>query len=369
MGKKLIHVYGIRSGCLLPAGIILLILYMGCSAYPAANSDNSLQNGLKPGLSSGAGTTLQPVQNTSTSFIKDIQVNAIASTSAIIAWTTDKPSSGLVQWGKTTDYGFATQVNGEPAIQQSVNLTGLKPATTYHYSVVLQDQRGATVTSPDQSFTTLEQIYSRPLAISGIGILKVTGNMATVVWVTDMPATGQIEYGSTVQYGSLAELNSSYIPNHSINLEPLSPATTYHYRIISHDKNGNEATSTDQSFTTTAISDNTPPVISDVVTTDITHESATITWVTNELAIGQVEYDTNFSYGNTTPPETSMLLNHTIVLNNLNGGIPYHFRVNSSDSSGNISTSPDTTFITAKPPRMLGPTSYQHLDCKCGGYK
>jgi len=280
-------------------------------------------------------------------------------------WSTGKPASGLVQWGKTTDYEFSSQADGELAVQQSVSLTGLSPDTIYHYRVTLIEQSGAQETSPDQTFSTLEQLNSRPLVISRIGMLKITGTTATIAWSTDVPATGQVEYGKTSVFGASTTINGGYTYDHAFELKQLSPGTTYHYRVLSHDKNGNEVVSSDQLFSTVSPSDSTAPVISDISTTDVTHASATISWVTSELAASQVEYDTNRSYANITPLDTMLLFNHTVTLNNLTNGKAYYFRIKSTDPAGNTSTSPDTMFVTSEAPRVMGTMTFDHVNCKC----
>ena len=46
-----------------------------------------------------------------------------------------------------------------------------------------------------------------------------------------------------------------------------------------------------------ASDDTKPPVISSVTCEGVSGDSAEITWITNEAAIGQVEYGTNTDYG------------------------------------------------------------------------
>jgi hypothetical protein len=109
--------------------------------------------------------------------------------------------------------------------------------------------------------------------------------------------------------------------------------------------------------------DYTAPAISDVHVTNITYEDATISWVTNEPATSQIEYDSDLTYGETTPLDSSMVSDHFITLNNLHNGKDYHFRVKSIDSAGNVSISPNTEFVTDTAPRMLGIP--RHSRCSC----
>ncbi|MDW8310026.1 MAG: CARDB domain-containing protein, partial [Verrucomicrobiales bacterium] len=75
-------------------------------------------------------------------------------TSVLISWTTSEPTTGLVAYGLTTAYG---QTNSSTALRtnHAFNVTGLVPATTYHFAVSAMDAAGNASTSEDRVFTTL----------------------------------------------------------------------------------------------------------------------------------------------------------------------------------------------------------------------
>jgi Leucine-rich repeat (LRR) protein len=105
-------------------------------------------------------------------------------------------------------------------------------------------------------------------------------------------------------------------------------------------------------------SDETPPVISVVLISDITRASAVITWTTDETATSQVEYDLTKSYGAATTLDTKLVTSHSVSLSGLTAGTIYHYRVKSNDASGNEKVSKDYTFTTQSPPiqpRNLSP--------------
>ncbi len=91
--------------------------------------------------------------------------------------------------------------------------------------------------------------------------------------------------------------------------------------------------------------DVTPPVISNVVVSGITETSATISWDTDETADSKVDYGLTGSYGSTASDGT-FVSNHSVSLTGLTAGKTYHFRVRSSDPSGNTGSSGDFTFTT-----------------------
>jgi hypothetical protein len=87
-------------------------------------------------------------------------------------------------------------------------------------------------------------------------------------------------------------------------------------------------------------------VLSSVASSAVTDSSATITWLTDELADTQVDYGTTASYGTASTLNTTLTKSHSVVLSNLAGGTTYHYRVKSRDGFGNLAVSGDYVFTT-----------------------
>ncbi|MDM8006082.1 MAG: fibronectin type III domain-containing protein [Phycisphaerae bacterium] len=77
----------------------------------------------------------------------------LKSTQATITWTTDVASDSRVDYGLSTDYGN-TQTNPTLSTAHSITLTGLVPATEYHYRVSSDAQGYTGADSGDLVFTT-----------------------------------------------------------------------------------------------------------------------------------------------------------------------------------------------------------------------
>ena len=92
--------------------------------------------------------------------------------------------------------------------------------------------------------------------------------------------------------------------------------------------------------------DVTPPTISSVSASSITRTSAAISWTTNEAANGQIEYGLTTTYGNSSTLATAMTTAHSISMASLSAGTTYHYRIKSSDATGNQAVSVDKTFTT-----------------------
>jgi thiol-disulfide isomerase/thioredoxin len=67
---------------------------------------------------------------------------------------------------------------------------------------------------------------------------------ATITWLTDKPATGQVDYGKTKDYGLTAISNDELTTNHKVRMTGLEPNTTYYFSVKSSDKCGSEASAT-----------------------------------------------------------------------------------------------------------------------------
>jgi len=118
-------------------------------------------------------------------------------------------------------------------------------------------------TSDDPFNLTVVIIDETPPLIMNIQATGVSTSGATITWITDEPATSQVEYGETAAYGSLTALDSGLVTSHSVGLSGLAEDTTYHFRVISTDEADNTALSSDQTFKTSKSSPppSPPPII------------------------------------------------------------------------------------------------------------
>lgn len=86
-----------------------------------------------------------------------------------------------------------------------------------------------------------------------------------------------------------------------------------------------------------ATADCAPPIITNVQVTNITDNSATVTWETDEIADSNVTWGADPPPGNTTY-HGAMMLSHSVMLTDLAPCTNYVFQVSSSDPYGNSAT-------------------------------
>jgi len=89
------------------------------------------------------------------------------------------------------------------------------------------------------------------------------------------------------------------------------------------------------------------PVFYGVGATDISGTTANIIWSSNEASTSQVEYGLTTGYGSSTTLAPALVQSHTVALTGLSPKTAYHYRVKSTDASGNPSQSADCVFTTA----------------------
>lgn len=196
----------------------------------------------------GGGAIFPPV-------ISNVQATAITTSTVLITWDTDQNSNSSVAYGETIAYASGTVTNGSQTMSHAMTLTGLAPATLYHFQV--SSLNGLTLlgaTSVDYTFTTLA--YGVPLIISNVQVLNITDSTALVSWNTNKPASSLVDFGLNVGYGLVASAPGS-VTTHVVPLSGLTPATLYHFRVTSIDGSNEMAMSLDGTFTTLA--DSTPP--------------------------------------------------------------------------------------------------------------
>ena len=305
----------------------------------------------------GQGYTFSTPSGPSPPQISNIQITNVTYNSATIQWETDIESTSLVEYGLDTNYG-KIQGQQDSVTSHSVTLTGLLSEATYHFRVRSSYQNVEGV-SQDLTFTTQSAPDTAPPTISNVTSTNITYNSATISWTTNEPSDSFVEYGTSTPLtgGSMFGQKDS-TTTHIVVLTNLQSSTTYYFKVHSEDNSGNEGVSSEFSFKTLPSppqGDTTPPNISNVTTTNIQYNTATISWQTDEPSSSYVEFGLSTSYGRIYGIDNSTT-SHTVSLpKDLTPDSIYHFRVRSRDAAGNEAISQDFTFQTAPDPNDTQP--------------
>lgn len=245
----------------------------------------------------------------------------------------------------------------------SSSLTGLTPATTYHFRAYATSSVTTTY-GADFTFTTLSLV---PVVIS-LAPTTITNNSATFhgnVNANGGSTTVSFQYGlATLTYGALMTAAESPVTGSSptavsLAVTGLFPNTQYFFRAVGTNSGGpgygNELT-----FTTLPLA----PVVTSAAATTVTSNSATLNGTVNANGASTAvtfQYGLTTSYGTTitaigSPVTGSSNMAVSLDINNLAPNTLYHFRAVGTNTGGTMNGG-DLTFTTLPAPTVITTTS------------
>ncbi|MEI7741803.1 MAG: carboxypeptidase regulatory-like domain-containing protein [bacterium] len=193
------------------------------------------------------------------------------------------------------------------------------------------------------------------LTIPSVPVIGPTN--VEIRWETNEVANSAIDYGLTAAYEIGSVTADTYAFSRQLPIGGLSSSTLYHFRVRSSDSSSNQTSSADYTFTTLAVADVTPPVISGIDITDNAGISVAVGWITDEDSDSKVEYGLTTEYGSSVTSAVAVKA-HYLNLTGLTSMATYHFRVTSKDAANNSTSSADGVFETndVVSPVVTGPT-------------
>jgi phospholipase C len=170
-------------------------------------------------------------------------------------------------FGKSVPCG-SSPGSGATSVPASAAVTGLQPASSYHFRIVAKNAGGASV-GPDLPLTTASAAGPLPETGTAGSISKSSATLSGTV----NPEGGEVtncsfEYGATTDYGAAVPCNPSPGSGHSpvavsAELTGLAASTTYHYRLVAAGEQGSSE-GEDATFETLSGKKEKPPTISSV---------------------------------------------------------------------------------------------------------
>jgi hypothetical protein len=274
---------------------------------------------------------------------------------ATISWITNEASDSFVEYGTSTAYGNS-QGKVEMVTGHSVELVGLSASTQYYYRVNSTDAAGNKMTGPDQTFTTtLPKEASSSPTITGATAQKPGANPeeVTIIWTTDKYSSSQVLYGETTDLESQTTEDTTLNKTHYISINKLKPNTKYYYKVKSVDTYNNTVLG-DLKYFVTAKSDgeDQKPAIASVEVSNITLDSAIISWETSVVTTSVIEYGVDETYGSKIEDiSLGSTTKHVVRLKNLSQGTKFHYRVLGDSADGStLAANVDSTFSTLAMP-------------------
>ncbi len=244
----------------------------------------------------------------------------------------DLSGASYVSYGATTTLSLATDPDVVYARFKDAkgNVTSIQNVTTPNTpaSLMVQDTTN-TLTDPDEE---------RLFLVWGVVTAPTPGFASYQVW----RSTDGSDYG-TVPVTTITDRTINYYTDNSV-----ASTSTYYYKVVTADSNTNSSSySSAVSGTPDGVQgsgegggggDTTAPVVSNITTSNVTSNSATITWTTDELSDSTVGFSTTTDVFTTEQGVASMVTSHSVTLTSLIPGSTYYYQVKSYDPSSNVVT-------------------------------
>jgi len=276
--------------------------------------------------------------------ISNLRADDVTTTTAVIRWDTDVPTNARVVYGTTPEYGGDTGFTSEYETSHATQLSGLEPATLYHYRVQNRDAHGQPVWSGDMTFETDPE----PLEMNDVRVSMLGPTWAVIEWDTNRPSTSQVEYGITDSYGEETLEDDNPVLGHTVTLTGLLEGTEYHYRVVSRDAYDVTALSPDDTFTTHDPEPTGPPIIGDVTFIAESMTSVIVSWNTDRESSSCVCYGTKGELDHATVADTTGVTNHFVRVGPVAPDHLYTFVVLSA-CGADTAVSEEHTFMAESP--------------------
>lgn len=228
----------------------------------------------------------------------------------------------------------------------------ISPDIQYYYRIRAQDGVNNVGGASGVVSRTAQGFFTQPPNI----VVQPTANsdfdQARISWVTSREATSFVYYGTTPNDLTQSKGTLEASANHEQTLTGLQPSTTYYYRVQSFDErrnyNLNDAFSNISSFRTASAAQ-----IENVSITDITSNSAVISWNTSIPTRSRLAYGSDRDYGYVADiGDENSNTSHTHKLTGLPSGAVQHLKITSTTNFGSSFSSDDYTFTTIAKPEI-----------------
>jgi len=259
-------------------------------------------------------------------------------------------------YGTSSAYGSSTATqnvgSGTDAKDVTAKLSGLQPATTYHFRVSAANASG-TKAGSDATFTT----PSAPTVKTGTVSAVSTGQATVSATVTPhgQATTIVFDYGTSTAYGSTTAAQNAGSGTSAVTIKAtitgLKPGTRYHVRPRAKNATGS-ANGADVSFTTTTAAG---PLATTSAATNVGATTATLPGSVTPRGVATqayAQYGTSTKYGASTARVSAGSGTKAVtvrpVATRLKPSTRYHYRIVAVNSAGTTTRGADRTFTTAK---------------------
>jgi len=233
-----------------------------------------------------------------------------------------------------------------------IDSDNLSDQITYYYRIKAVDDAGSTSAASTIVSAKPYGKYTQPPEIVVNPKAEIKTNQVVITWQTDRPSSSYVRYGKDLSSLKESSGKTESVISHEVILYGLEGASAYYYQVQSVDQNRDytleSAYSTTYSFITLSA-----PAISNVDATNVTLNSADVSWETTTVSTSKILFGESNSYGQEISDLSSTgTTKHQAKLSNLNHSTIYHFKIISIDIDGNEIKSDDYSFETLPLPKI-----------------
>lgn len=303
--------------------------------------------------------------------VVDVSVKATNNWRLAITW--DEPGltgAGIANYRimRSTDNLSFTQTG--VSTSTSFVDSGLSQQTYFYKVKACDSANNCGAESTTVSLLPTGKFTSPAEQTSEVIVSDITTKRARIAWTTDRASDSKVQIGTASGEYSASEIgNSNQVSSHALDLDNLAAGTTYYFVAKWTDLDGNTGTSQEYTFTTSPA-----PVLKEVVNISTGLASSTLQFTVKGAAKVELQYGKTDSFGGVKTINTSLTEStYTTLLDGLEDGAKYFYRLIMQDSEGGKYESSIFSFTTPLRPRISDvtfepvegePTSTQKVNWK-----
>ena len=244
----------------------------------------------------------------------------ITDSSCTLFWYASNDNIGVTGYDVLKDGTLDTSIT-----ETSVTINGLANGTVYHFTVRAKDDAGnVSGESLPLTITTLDT--EAPTAPVNLVSSNVTDSSCILSWNGSNDNIGVTGY-DVLKDGTL----DTSITDTSVTIHGLASDTVYHFTVRAKDDAGN-VSGESLPLTITTLDTEAPTAPVNLVSSNVTDSSCTLSWNASNDNIGVTGYDVlKDGTLDTSITDTS------VTIHGLAGDTVYHFTVRAKDDAGNLS--------------------------------
>ncbi|KOY16751.1 PQQ-dependent sugar dehydrogenase [Paenibacillus xylanivorans] len=255
----------------------------------------------------------------------NLQATSVTDTTANISWTASLDDIGV----KSYDVYKDNVLTKADVTATNYTFTGLKPDTTYNFTVKAKDAAGnvSNASSPLTVKTTNQTDTEAPTAPTGLASSSKTSSSVQLSWTASTDNVGVYEY-DIYRDGTLADST----PATSFNVTGLKANTTYNFTVKARDLAGNI------SAASKALSVKTNPASSDPYTPEVVANNLETPWAIDFAPDGRIFF-TERNSGRVRVVENGILKSTPVITL----GDPFYYMPKSEGGLLGIALDPNFT--------------------------